>query len=75
MKIDNRDTSLMTVDEIKNVIDDLRKIRARKERQFDYAQRMNALILDASENGFTFIDRDFGFVRTVNDFKIIDTKT
>ena len=74
MKIDNRDTSLMTVEEIKTVIDELRKIRARKEQEFDLYQRMNALILEGQENGFTFIDRDFGFVREINDFTIYDER-
>jgi len=68
------DTNSMSVEELKCLINELREVRARKELAMDFTRQMNDLILRAKEQGFTFIDRDCGFVREVNDCEVLDER-
>lgn len=68
------DTDNMTVEELTALIVEFRKIRARKQVELDLKTRMNNLILEAKENGFTFIDNTCGFVREVDDFTLYDER-
>lgn len=68
------DTDNMTAEELTMYINALSRIRARRTRQETLTQRMNDLILQAKADGFTFIDKDFGFVREVDDFTMVDEK-
>lgn len=69
------DTDNMTAEELTMYINALSRIRTRRTRQETLTQRMNDLILQAKADGFTFIDKDFGFVREVDDFTMLDEKT
>ena len=69
------DTDNMTTDELTAIIRELRDIRARKMKAEELKNRMLELIADAKENGFTFIDKDFGQVWTDNDFTLYDEQT
>lgn len=68
------DTDNMTAEELTMYINALSRIRTRRTRQETLTQRMNDLILQAKADGFTFIDKDFGFVREVDDFTMLDEK-
>lgn len=67
-------TDEMTVEELTAIITELRDIRKRKEQANELRSRMNDLIAEARNNGFTFIDKDFGYVRELNDFELYDEK-
>ena len=69
------DTDNMTTDELATIIRELRDIRARKLKAEELKNRMLELIADAKENGFTFIDKDFGQVWTGNDVELYDERT
>lgn len=68
------DTDSLSIEELKSLINELREVRARKELAMDFVRQMNDLILRAKEQGFTFIDRDCGFVREVNDCEVLDER-
>lgn len=68
------DTDNMTTEELDIIIRELRGIRARKLKAEELKSRMVELIADAKENGFTFIDKDFGQVWTGNDVELYDEK-
>ena len=66
------DTDNMSIEELTTLIVEFRKIRARKQAELDLTTKMNDLILEAKEKGFTFIDKACGFVREVDDFTLYD---
>lgn len=68
------DTDNMTIEELTTLIVEFRKIRARKQAELDLRTKMNDLILEAKEQGFTFIDNACGFVREVDDFTMFDER-
>lgn len=69
------DTCDWSVEDYDAIIRDLRKERARKAKAEELKSQMLELIADAKENGFTFIDKDFGQVWTCNDFELYDEQT
>lgn len=69
--IDTRDWSVEDYDVI---IRDLRKERARKAKAEELKTRMTNLLNDAKEEGFDFIDKDFGNVLTPTDFELYDNQ-
>jgi spore germination protein YaaH len=69
------DTDNMSVQDMDVIIRELRNIRARKLKAEELKSRMLELIADAKENGFTFIDKDFGQVWTSNDVELYDEQT
>lgn len=68
------DTDNMSPDEIGSLISALEVVHARKTRAESYHKQMNRLIEKAKAEGFTFIDKDYGFVREVDDFTVFDEK-
>lgn len=66
------DTDNMSIQDMDVIIKELRSIRARKLKAEELKNRMLELIADAKENGFTFIDKDFGQVWTGNDVELYD---
>ena len=68
------DTDNMSIEELTMVIKELRDIRKRKEQAHALEMRMNDLIVEAKDNGFTFIDNACGFVREVDDFTLYDER-
>lgn len=68
------DTDSMSIEELTAVIKELQNIRKRKEQAHALQMRMNDLILEAKEEGFTFIDNACGFVREVDDFTVFDER-
>ena len=69
------DTDNLSIEDMDTIIKELRVIRARKLKAEELKTRMLELIADAKENGFTFIDKDFGQVWTSNDFTLYDEQT
>lgn len=69
------DTDNMSAVELSTIICELRKVRSRKLKAEELKSRMLELIADAKENGFTFIDKDFGQVWTSNDVELYDEQT
>jgi len=69
------DTDSMSEEELKIIINELSTIRARKREEATLRTRMNDLILEAKEKGFTFIDNACGFVHEVDDFTLYDERT
>lgn len=68
------DTDNMSIEDMDTIIREMRSIRARKLKAEELKTRMLELIADAKENGFTFIDKDFGQVWTGNDIELYDEK-
>lgn len=68
------DTDNMSIEDMDTIIKELRVIRARKLKAEELKTRMLELIADAKENGFTFIDKDFGQVWTGNDVDLYDER-
>ena len=68
------DTDNMTIEELTTLINDLREVRKRKLEKANYEHNLNALLANAKEDGFIFIDKDFGFVCQPNDFEIKDER-
>ncbi len=66
------DTDNMDVEELKTLEQEFRKIRRRKELAESFKSRFNELVAEAKQEGFTFIDKDFGQVIMGNDFTILD---
>lgn len=69
------DTREWSTEDYDTIIRDLRKERARKLKAEELTTRMKELIIDAKENGFTFIDKDFGQVWQNTDFTLYDERT
>lgn len=68
------DTDNMTGDEIGSLISALEAVHARKTREENFRKQMNHLIEQAKKEGFTFIDRECGFVHEVDDFTVFDER-
>ena len=68
------DTDNMSVEELDMLIEELTHIKVRKERAESLRKQMNRLIEKAKNEGFTFIDKDYGFVREVDDSIVFDEK-
>ena len=68
------DTDNLSIEDMDTIIKELRAIRARKLKAEELKTRMLELIADAKENGFTFIDKDFGQVWTGNDVDLYDER-
>lgn len=68
------DTDNLSIEDMDTIIKELRVIRARKLKAEELKARMLELIADAKENGFTFIDKDFGQVWTGNDVDLYDER-
>lgn len=68
------DTDNMSVEELDMLIEELTHIKVRKERAESLRKQMNRLIEKAKNEGFTFIDKDYGFVREVDDSVVFDEK-
>lgn len=68
------ETNEMSIDELDTIIRELRAVRARKIKAAELKNRMLELITDAKDNGFTFIDKDFGQVWTSNDVTLYDER-
>jgi len=69
------DTDNMSIEDMDTIIRELRTIRARKLKAEELKDHMVALIAEAKENGFTFIDKDFGQVWTGNDVALYDERS
>lgn len=67
-------TDNMSAEDMDVIIKELRAIRARKLKAEELKTRMLELIADAKENGFTFIDKDFGQVWSGNDVELYDER-
>lgn len=68
------DTDSMSIEELNMVINELWNIRERKGQARALQVKMNDLILEAKEQGFTFIDNTCGYVREVDDFTMFDER-
>lgn len=68
------DTDNLSIEDMDTIIKELRAVRARKLKAEELKSRMLELIADAKENGFTFIDKDFGQVWTGNDVDLYDER-
>lgn len=69
------DTDNMTADELSTLINALREIRKRKVQAEELLDRMKSLLTEAKEEGFTFIDKDFGQVWAETDFSLYDERS
>ena len=68
------DENHLSIEELTKIIKELQGIRKRKEQAHALQMKMNDLILEAKDNGFTFIDNACGFVREVDDFTLYDER-
>lgn len=62
----------LNVEDLRILEQEVHRKRKRKTRQAEYQLRMNELLKEAHDNGFTFVDVKCGFVREPDDFAIID---
>ena len=68
----NLDTDNITLDELNNVIYKLRVMRDHKRKADALIKELNELLAKASEEGYDFIDKAFGYVLKPDDFEIHD---
>lgn len=68
------DTDEMTIDELTILINDLRKIRKRKQQVADFINRMDATIREAKAEGLVFLDKDYGNVLEEGDYVLFDER-
>lgn len=66
------DIETLSIEDCTTIINEIRKVRARKQKAEELVNRMKELIIDAKDNGFTFIDKDFGMVWQNTDFTLYD---
>ena len=64
----------MTIEELTIIINELRAIRKRKQEEKDCLIAMKNAIIKAKENGFVFIDKDFGNVIEEKDIDLFDER-
>lgn len=68
------DTDSLGVEDLDILIKELRRIRARRVRAASLAKQMEELVATAKEEGFTFIEKDFGHFLTGKDYVVYDDK-
>lgn len=68
------DTDNMSIEELKILEHELHQIRRRKEQAESFVNRMNELIAEAKQEGFSFINCNCGFVQEENDFVLYDER-
>lgn len=68
------ETTNMKIEAIDALIEELKELKSRKERADHWEWRINSLFARAKEEGFVFIDRDYGFVHEVGDCKVFDER-
>lgn len=66
------DLDVLNIDDLRALEQEARRRRLRKMAKAEYQQRMNELLKEAKDDGFTFIDNICGFVREPDDFTIMD---
>lgn len=66
------DTDNMDSEELRALEQEFRRIRKRKEQAENLSRRLNELIIEAKDEGFTFVDKDFGQVIMGDDFTVFD---
>ena len=66
------DTDSMSVEELNIIIDELRKVRKRKERMNHYLLTIHDLIENAKEEGFIFLNKDTRYFIGSEDLTIYD---
>lgn len=66
------DTDAMSTRELKVVISELREAYARKLKQEQLNERMNALLAEAAENKFAFVDDETGRIWDKKAFIVAD---
>lgn len=68
------DTANMTPEDITVLIDELRKIRKRKQEAESLKQRLRELLADAEAANFSFVDTGSGMVLDNNTFELYDNE-
>lgn len=68
------DTDSMSIEELTDIINELRKIRQRRQEAKDALNTIRDAIFKAKENGFAFIDKDFGNVIEAKDIELYDER-
>ena len=68
------DTANMTSEDITVLIDELRKIRKRKQEAESLKQRLRELLADAEAANFSFVDTGSGMVLDNNTFELYDNE-
>lgn len=66
------DLDSLTTEDLTMVIEEAYRIRKRKQQIEEYKLRMHALLTEAKEAGFDFIDKDFGNVVRPEDLELYD---
>lgn len=68
------DTDIMTTQELRDIIAELRAICARKAKKEELQNRMAALLAEAKEEKFDFVDKNFGQIWENDDFMVVDMR-
>lgn len=68
------DLESLSIEDLKTVEHEAHALRRRREEAESYKLRMHALITEAQEAGFDFIDKDFGSVIRSEDIGLYDNK-
>lgn len=66
------DTDDMSVEDLTILINEFRRVRSRKQRAEELAHQLEELVKKAKEEGFTFIEKDFGYLLTGHDYTVYD---
>jgi hypothetical protein len=66
------DTDSLSAEDIDVIVEDLKRVAARKRRKESLLEKFTDLITTARSEGFDFVEKDFGNVLTSIDWDIYD---
>ena len=66
------DTDSLSATDIDIIVEDLKRVAARKRRKESLLKQFTDLIATARNEGFDFVEKDFGNVLTSIDWNIYD---
>lgn len=69
------DLDALNIEDLRLLEHEARHMRIRKVQKAEYQRRMNELLKEAKNDGYTFIDNTCGFVREPDDFTILDERS
>lgn len=68
------DTDSMSIEDLDILIKEFRRIRARRQRAASLAKQLEELVATAKEEGFTFIETDFNWFLTGQNYGVYDER-
>ena len=68
------DLDSLNIEDLHMVEQEARKLRHRKEKAEELKDRMNKLLEEANNEGFDFIDKDYGYTIRADEIELWDLR-